>query len=466
MAGDILKGNTPTSSNIERGPTAIGLLGKPNCPRCGGLGYVRREAPLTDPAFGKLYPCTCRLNELKERRAGLLRRVSNLATLERFTFESFHPAGNGLSPDRQQNLRRAYEIARTYARHPQGWLVLRGGYGCGKTHLAAAVANTRLEQGGDLLFITVPDLLDHLRAAFSPLSEQTYDERFEQVRSAPLLILDDLGTEQSTTWALEKLFQLLNSRYMSRLPTIITTNRELEELAPRLRSRLADTEVVQIVTILAPDYRQAGAEQQHSDLNSLRLYADMTFENFDLRQSELSREKASNLRRVYEVAQAYAVDPHGWLMFTGAYGCGKTHLAAAAANERVRQGQAVLFIVVPDLLDHLRATFNPQSAVTYDKRFEEVRTVPFLVLDDLGTESATPWAQEKLYQLFNYRYVAKLPTIITTAKEIAELDAKLRTRLLDANRCTIFAVMAPSYLGGRQRAWKKATRNRQSPKRR
>lgn len=462
MASNISPGNTPISSNTELPADVDGLLGDPNCPRCGGLGYVRRDLPLTDPDFGKLFPCTCRLAALKQRRRENLRRVSNLATLERFTFENFHPTGNGLSPDRQQNLRRAYEIAHAYARHPQGWLVLRGGYGCGKTHLAAAIANTRLEHGDELLFITVPDLLDHLRAAFSPLSGQTYDERFEQVRSAPLLILDDLGTEQSTAWALEKLFQLLNYRYMSRLPTIITTNRELEELDQRLRSRLADTEVVQIVTILAPDYRQAGVEQQHSELNSLRLYADMTFGNFNLRRGELPRADIDNLRRAQEVAQAYAANPSGWLLFTGVYGCGKTHLAAATANERVRRGQAVLFVVVPDLLDHLRATFNPQSTVTYDKRFEEVRKAPFLVLDDLGTESATPWAQEKLYQLFNYRYVAKLPTIITTAKKIDALDAKLRTRLLDTSRCTIFGIVAPSYLSGRRRTMKKISR----PKRR
>jgi DNA replication protein DnaC len=403
---------------------------------------------VTHPDFGKLFPCSCRADELRAQRAEALRRMSNLETLDRFTFETFRPEGRGLSPDRQKNLRRAYDVARAYARNPQGWLFFRGGYGCGKTHLAAAIANVCLEQGINVLFVTVPDLLDHLRAAFAPLSEQTYDERFEQVRTAPVLILDDLGTEYGTPWALEKLFQILNYRYMSRLPTVITTNQEFEELDPRLRSRLADSDLVQIVTILAPDYRQAGAQKDHSDLNTLPLYSDMTFDSFDLRQRELPRDEAQNLRRAVEVARSYAADPEGWLTFTGRYGSGKTHLAAAIANERVRMGHPALFIVVPDLLDHLRATFNPKSSVTYDKRFEEVRRAPFLVLDDLGTESATPWAQEKLYQIFNHRYVAKLPTVITTAKALDDLDPKLRTRLLDTSRCTVFGLIAPSYLGG------------------
>ncbi len=409
------------------------------------MGYVRLDVPVGHPNFGKLYPCTCRMSEIQDQRADTLRAMSSLETLGRFTFATFHPEGHGLTEDRQKNLRQAYETALAYARHPQGWLVMRGGYGCGKTHLAAAVANIALEKGLPVLFVTVPDLLDHLRAAYAPASTLSYDQRFEQVRAAPLLILDDLGTEYTTPWALEKLFQLLNYRYMAQLPTLITTNQELEELDARLRSRLADPEFVQILTILAPDYRQAGVDHTQSDLNTLSLYADMTFDNFDVRHGELDREVVRNLERAVELSRSYATVPSGWLAFTGTYGCGKTHLAAAIANARAKAGKSAVFIVVPDLLDHLRATYNPQSLVTYDKRFDEIRRAPFLVLDDLGTESATRWAQEKLFQLFNHRYVARLPTVITTARPLEDLDPKLRTRILDVSRCTVFAILAPAY---------------------
>lgn len=412
---------------------------------------MRLDVPPGHPDFGKLYPCSCRAKELQQGRTQALREMSNLQALERFTFERFNPVGHGLDPERQENLRWAYERTRDFAQKPKGWLLLRGSYGCGKTHLAAAIANNCVERGLPVLFITVPDLLDHLRATFAPQSPTGYDQRFEQIRSAPLLILDDLGTENSTPWALEKLYQLLNYRYMTQLPTVITTNHEFEDLDPRLRSRLADTELMEIITILAPDFRRAGVEQAESDLNILSLYGDMTFETFNLRKGELDPEEVENLQGALETSRAYAANPAGWLVFSGDYGCGKTHLAAAIANARNRQGHPALFIVVPDLLDHLRATFSPKNAVPYDKRFNEVRRAPFLVMDDLGTESATPWAKEKLYQLFNFRYVARLPTIVTTAQAMEDMDPKLRTRILDVSRCTVVGIIAPPYLGGARR---------------
>ncbi len=421
------------------------------CPLCGGLGFVRENVPIDHPDFGRLFPCRCRLAEIEQRRSERLRAISNLQHLARMTFETFVPEGYGLAPDKAANLRFAYDLAEQFAQDRKGWLVLFGGYGCGKTHLAAAIANRVVERGQPVLFIVVPDLLDYLRATFGPHSPVSYDERFEEVRGAPLLILDDLGTQSSTSWAQEKLFQILNYRYNARLPTVITSNHRLDEIDLRIRSRMVDPDLATIVTILAPDFRRSGVDQEQSELSSLSLLQDMTFDRFDLRQDELPPDERANLKRAFELCREYAEEPDGWLILTGEYGCGKTHLAAAIANERMAEGLPSLFVVVPDLLDHLRATFSPSSQVRFDKRFEEVRTAPLLVLDDLGTESASPWAQEKLYQLINHRYNARLPTVVTTAQPIDEMDPRLRTRMLDLGRCTVFAIIAPSYRGTPQR---------------
>jgi DNA replication protein DnaC len=420
------------------------------CSACGGLGFLRHDLPVDHPDFGRLFPCACRLGEMDARRAEELRKLSNLEALTRYTFDGFVSQGHALNPEKRRNLQHAFDLAREFAAHPKGWLILIGGYGCGKTHLAAAIANERVAQGHPSLFVNVPDLLDHLRATYSPTSDVSYDQRFETVRTAPLLILDDLGTENTTPWAGEKLYQILNYRYNAQLPTVITTNHRLEEIDVRLRSRMNDHDLCQIYTILAPDFRGSGRAIDQSELSTLDLHRDQTFANFSERK-DLPAEERDNLRRALALAQEYAEHPQDWLLLTGGHGSGKTHLAAAIANYRFDQGYPALLITVPDLLDHLRATFSPTSSVPYDKRFEELRSAPLLVLDDLGTHSATAWAREKLYQLFNRRYVARLATVITsslTLEELEQQDPLLFSRLIDPTRCTQVAILAPPYRGG------------------
>ncbi|MBK8431871.1 MAG: ATP-binding protein [Chloroflexi bacterium] len=454
MPNAISQTNSKTSSSDDEeletaeARQGYGRHGEPDCPFCGGAGFVMPDVPPGDTRFGRATPCTCRLRREDVQRRSKLLALSQLGLLQECTFENFMADGVGLTPAKQRNLRFVYDQVRAYAENPQGWLILRGGYGAGKTHLAAAVGNSQLAKGQPALFVNMPDLLDYLRAAFSPSSEQGYDQRFEEIRSTPLLILDDFGAQNNTDWVQEKLYQIFNYRYTAQLPTVVTTNEELEAIDARIRSRLVDPSLSQIVTLLAPDYRQAGGQQEQSDLSTLGLHMDKSFESFDLRDHELPRAESNNLRRAFELAQNFATSPEGWLVFNGVYGNGKTHLAAAIANAVARQGESVLFIVVPDLLDHLRAAFNPTSGTSYDKRFAEVKATPLLVLDDLGTESATPWAREKLYQLFNYRYNARLPTVITTAVPPDELDPRLASRMLDGDRCTFFVLEAPSYRGG------------------
>lgn len=412
------------------------------------MGFVRKDVDIDHPDFGKAFACPARPVSVSTAVIGALNESSSIVVLSHMTFDNFMPQGLGLSPEKQKNLQHAYDVTFQYATEPRGWLLLKGGFGAGKTHLSAAIANYRLQTGQPALFIVVPDLLDYLRATYSPNSGVTYDERFESLRGAPLLLLDDYGAHSATPWAQEKLFQLLNYRYNAQLPTVITTNQELEEIDMRLRSRLADVTLCQIVTITAPDFRQSGAMRMESELSTLHLHRDQRFDNFDLRERELQRDGRDALRMAYETCKHYAQAPEGWLVLVGEYGCGKTHLAAAIANYREEAGDTTLFIVVPDLLDHLRATFNPNSPVAFDRRFEEIRNAQFLVLDDLGTESATPWAKEKLFQIVNYRYAARLPTVFTTTQKVEQIEPRLRSRMYDMRRCTIIEDFAPSYRGG------------------
>ena len=412
------------------------------------MGFYLPDVSPEHPQFGKAIECSCRSDHLEKSRFDRLLRVSELGSLQDCTFENFLTEGVGLPKAKQLRLKLAYDSVLSYAKNPQGWLVLKGGYGCGKTHLAAAVANYQLSIGQKVLFVNTPDLLDHLRAAYSPTSDVRFDERFHQVRNAPILILDDLGSQSNTEWAQEKLYQIFNHRYNAALPTVVTTNQELEAIEGRIRSRLVDHRLVKIITIAAPDFRHAGFHEMQPDLSTLDLHTEQTFSTFQLRERELPQNEANNIRRAYELAKNYAANPTNWLVFNSiAHGNGKTHLAAAIANDLARKGDVVLLISAPDLLDHLRATYNPSSVIRYDRRFNEVKNSPLLVLDDLGTESASPWAREKLYQLLNYRYVARMPTVITTATAIKDLDPTLESRMMDESRCTFFVLNAPSYRG-------------------
>lgn len=235
------------------------------CARCGGVGWLRRDVPIGHQAFGRAVACPCQLEALKQKRLDRLYEMSRLGDhLRGMSFENFLTQDIPYDPEVVANaqfrgeifkgLQRAASIARHFAAEPRAWLLLIGHYGCGKTHLAVAIANARIALGEPALFQVVPDLLDHLRATFAPNSTVTYDDLFEEVRSAPLLILDDLGAHSSSPWAEEKLFQLVNYRYNSQLPTVVTTNMPLDRLEPRLVSRMTDMGST-LLNVNAPDFR-------------------------------------------------------------------------------------------------------------------------------------------------------------------------------------------------------------------
>jgi len=434
-------------SEVETLPSTD-LAGDINCPYCHGLGYLRRDLPIGHPDFGKLQICSCRQGQVSQQIHQRLFSISNLDNLHHLTFENFQSRGRvGLGPWQADSLERAYNQAQQFAQKVDGWLLLQGGFGCGKTHLAAAIANFTVGLGVPTLFITVPDLLDALRFTYDN-PESTFEQRFEEIRSAPLLLMDDFGTQNATAWAQEKLFQILNYRYINRLPVVVTTNLLLEQIEGRIRSRLEDPELVTRVFIQSPDYRRPTDDTTHSDLSSLAMHHEQTFSTWDDRQAEsLTPEDRRSLEKALKTATDYARSPQGWLVFTGPFACGKTHLASAIANSRADLGQPPLFISVSDLLDHLRATFSTNSPVSLDRRFEEIRSAPLLILDALGEQSPTPWANEKLFQLIDYRHINKLPTVITTAKYLKEVDERVYSRIMDARLCTICAITSPGYRG-------------------
>jgi len=438
---NISRANTDTSSKDNVPLPSIEEDAGEICPVCKGAGFVHPALDSGQVDFSRVVPCQCSKGKLRKKKTEYLEKYSNLGSLSQLTFDNLSPEGKAADAISQERFAQVYQAAKAFADNPEGWLVFSGPSGSGKTHLACAIANHRISLGEPVFYIGAADLLDHLRSAFSPTSDTTYDELFERVKNVPLLVLDDLTLGSATAWAKEKLEQLLHHRFNARLATVIITDIPLERIDERLRGHLADNEFCQVWTIeqKSPLESQSGLE--------LELLRNMTFDSFDHKRLDLPPELRENLRTAFDQAVEFAHSPEGWLIFHGLNGCGKTHLAAAIANYRLAQGKPVLFVVVPDLLDHLRSTFSPNSKISYDEFSEKIKEVPLLILDDFGEQSATPWAQEKLYQLINYRYNARLPMVVTTCLSLDEIETRISSRMVDPRISWVFNIRAPDYRG-------------------
>ncbi|MBI1801243.1 MAG: ATP-binding protein [Chloroflexi bacterium] len=158
------------------------------------------------------------------------------------------------------SLLQALDASKKFAGEPKGWLLLSGRPGIGKSHLAAAIANRLIKSQTLVLFLNVPELLSFLRAGFAAnqTDDPDFDKRLQTIKDFPVLILDDWGAHSDTPWADEQLYLILNYRTERVLPTVVTTNLPLQELEPRVRSRLMNRRIGQVIKISAPeeaDYR-------------------------------------------------------------------------------------------------------------------------------------------------------------------------------------------------------------------
>jgi len=164
-----------------------------------------------------------------------------------------------------KGLRAAVEGARAILRRELAWLTLCGTVGLGKTHIAVAIGWEWLEQGRACRYAQVSRLLERLRRTYDLTPEQAFEQReprFETVFGwycdTPLLILDDLGAEKLTDWAVSQLDALVDHRYIRGLPLVVTTNILMSELPPRIASRLQDRRLGRVVAVSGPDYRTSG----------------------------------------------------------------------------------------------------------------------------------------------------------------------------------------------------------------
>ncbi|MGI5902369.1 MAG: ATP-binding protein [Desulfitobacteriia bacterium] len=177
-----------------------------------------------------------------------------------------------------------------------------------------------------------------------------------------------------------------------------------------------------------------------------------TFEkfNFEYYYHETSTEHHSNAQKALKAARDFServlLNPHEiGLLFSGPVGCGKTFLAAAIANDLLAKNRRILFLIVPDLLDELRATYSAYSETREADLLDIARNVPILILDDLGAHNYTEWTRNRIYSILNFRMNEQLPTIITTNLDFSEIEQYLGERTCSRllQMCRIFRMSTP-----------------------
>ena len=122
------------------------------CIICEGRGWISLDKPIGDPNFGHINPCMCREENIDSEKKSQLLRYSNLGHLSRFTFKTLNT--QGLSKDRseQETYEKSFEIIKNYSENPNGWLIISGDHGSGKTHIAAALTSECIKNNTPAFF--------------------------------------------------------------------------------------------------------------------------------------------------------------------------------------------------------------------------------------------------------------------------------------------------------------------------
>ena len=185
----------------------------------------------------------------------------------------------------------------------------------------------------------------------------------------------------------------------------------------------------------------------------------MTFDSANPRGRADDPESRRMFSAAYQAALAYADNPTGWLALTGPNGSGKTHLAAAIANRCIERGSPVFFVHVPDLLDDLRSTYSPNSAMSYSELFEQVNEAPLLILDGLGTQSPDAVGAGRSCSRFSIAApTPNFPQWSPPPPTYGEIDPYISSRMLNRDLCASFWNCAAEATKSEVAAWQRPRR--------
>ena len=297
------------------------------------------------------------------------------------TFESLVPEGRRGRVD-EDLFKAATVAAKGFAEKPEGWLVLDGSTGSGKTHLAAAIVNSIVDRGEPAKYVSALDIPDLIRNERFENDDGAEGGSFGALMDAPVLVIDDLGAQQATSWIDSKVDQLLTHRFNGQMPTVVVLAKAVSEMPERIALKLDDP-------VFSTVFALSGVHLDSNPASNLsrEMLENMTFGRFNPNgAASASESERQALLQAFENAQEFAKEPENWLYLHGGTGSGKTHLAVAIANEQISKGNHVSYWTLPDLLDYLRNAYSSSNESTFYSLFESVRNSELLIIDDFGAQ--------------------------------------------------------------------------------
>lgn len=245
------------------------------CGVCGKHKEFRRQLPFREKPFVVPCLCDCGKAEVARQEQEAKLKADRLRIQELFAYslvdERFHESTFANLKETPDNAK-AVRIARNYVTHFDEMfrigkgLIFYGPTGTGKTYLADCIANALLEKD-------IPVLVTSIVALTRGMGENL-PLILQKMNSAHVLILDDFGAERFTDFKSEQIFDVIDTRYSSKKPMIITTNFPLSELknADNIRQKRVNERILEVchpVKMDGESWRKKNVKENYSSIVSL-----------------------------------------------------------------------------------------------------------------------------------------------------------------------------------------------------